>query len=448
MPSAISSEGLQYAGRLAPLLQLRWLPLLLAACALGACAERPVGPSLVLVTVDTLRRDHVGAYGSSAGLTPHFDALAKVGLVHDAAFTTIPTTAPALASLLTGLYPHEHEVRGNGFPLAAHPQPRELAERLADRGYTTAAFVTTIVLAGPVAHFRGFEVYDDPRGTLRHGENVVEAASRWLAVERRRPIFLWVHLYDPHAPYGDPDDKRRSFPVDSGTYGFVDRARFATAEDRTRRSGLYAKGVRSADAALGKLLARVRKHLEDPLIVIASDHGEALDEHLDERGYAYDHGDFLDDEAIRIPLVIAGPGVSAGRSAGVASIRDLYTTLLEAAGVGDSEAASAGRRDLRRPVEQDRLARIERRRLLKTELFDTGEAAWQRIRSHAVAVSNGRRTLIIGEDGLPSAQDENPVLAAAAREHLAAMREQPIDSSLAPIDPSVREALRSLGYAH
>jgi arylsulfatase A-like enzyme len=301
-----------------------------------SCGPGDPRPSIVLVTLDTLRRDFVGAYGSDRGLTPHLDALARQGIVYEVAYTTMPTTSPAHASLMTGLEPFQHGVRRNGVALRPALRPRVLAERLRGAGYATGAFVTTRLLGEPVIRFQGFDRYAAPEGNLWSGSAAAAAALRWLDEEPRRPFFLWLHVYDPHAPYGDAEDKRRSYPVDPRIHGFVDPARF-TEEDRSRMAALYAKGVRDADAALGELLAGVRTHAPDPLIAVVADHGESLDEWLTGRGYAYDHGEFLEEGEIRIPLVIAGPGVTPGRSSAIASIRD-STHAAEAAGIGDPEA--------------------------------------------------------------------------------------------------------------
>lgn len=422
----------------------RWLACLLA---LSACGRAPERPSLVLVTLDTLRRDHVGAYGSRAGLTPHLDRLADGGLVHESAFTTMPTTAPAHASLFTGLDPHEHGVRSNGVPLAGELQPRLLAIRLRRAGYATGAFVTTRLLGRRTSGFRGFSEHWEPPRLFGQGERAAEAALRWLDGESRRPVFLWLHVYDPHAPYGNARDRAGQHAVDPAEYGFVDRARFRDPARRRQRAALYARGVQSADAALGALLAGVRERLERPLVVVVSDHGEALDERLDTLGYAYDHGEFLDEAEVRIALILAGPGVVPGRSRAAVSIRDLYTTLLEAGGVGDAAAAAEGRRDLRERSDERRLVTVEGRRLLPGEEESFGPAAVEAIGRQRVLVSDGAERVTLGARGEPSSPPaSDAALADAARRRLARLRAEPAHAS-PPLDPETEQALRRLGYA-
>jgi len=150
---------------------------LLLALAAPACVDRTPRPDILLVTIDTLRRDHVGAYGSERGLTPNLDALAAEGLVHERAYTTMPTTGPAHLSAFTGLYPSEHGSRSNGEPLGQQASSRELALRLRGRGYATAAFVTTRLMTNALTGLRGFEIYDAPRGVLRPGDDAADVGQ-------------------------------------------------------------------------------------------------------------------------------------------------------------------------------------------------------------------------------------------------------------------------------
>jgi arylsulfatase A-like enzyme len=397
----------------------------------------------VLVTLDTLRADHVGAYGGPPDLTPNLDALAREGLAHDAAFTTMPTTGPAHVSLFTGLAPHEHGSDRNGAPMRPEHRGRELAARLRRAGYATAAFVSAAPLAPQATGLTGFEVYAFGGGALHPGSRAVDAALRWLDTRPGEPVFLWVHLYDPHSPYGHPDQKRRSLPLREGEYGWIDAQRHADPAMRRLARERYAEGVHEADRALGRLVAGVRERLAaPPLVVVAADHGEALDEHLDARGYAYDHGEFLDPEQIRIPLVLSGPGVTPGRSSSPVSIRDLYATLLAAAGCAEASDRGA---DLRRPVETTRVVVIERRGFAGREPPAPTPAGAAAVRAHAAAATDGRGLVIVGEDGAAAqvSGEANPALEGAARAALARRGGQPAPA----LDAETEAALRSLGYA-
>jgi arylsulfatase A-like enzyme len=411
---------------------------LLAATVAGLVAGcSPSGPtSVVLVTLDTVRCDHLGIHGDTRGLSPNLDRLARTGLVHERSFTTMPTTGPAHLSLFTGLHPSEHGARANGERPSDAASLRSLARKLRERGFATGAFVTSGALAQRAIGDLGFEVYDEPASPLRPGSQAVDAALAWLAREPRRPLLLWLHLYDAHAPYGRAADKPRALPIDRARHGFVRRDLFAGGAERRRFAERYAEGVRDADAALGRLLDALPTHFTTPpLVVVAGDHGEALDEHLDARGYAFDHGEFLDEDVVCIPLVLAGPGVTPGRSPAAVSLRDLYPTLLRAAGI---EAAPAEGPDLRVPVVQGRTVAVERKRVRP------GDPPL--VRAHAAAAFDDARGVVLAEDGQivtpdPAAAPE--ALVSAARLHLA-----PDGAAPAPVDPALVETLRSLGYAH
>lgn len=420
---------------------------LLATALLTAMGcDRAPGPSIVLVTLDTLRLDHVGAYGDSRGLTPHVDALAARGLLHENAFTTMPTTSPAHASLMTGLDPVHHGVRRNGSPISGNPAERLLHRRLADAGYATAAFVTTSILSEARTGFHGFDRYDSPTGVLRPGANAVEAALHWLADEAQHPVFLWVHLYDCHAPYGDADTKRRAFPVDPARHGFVATDRFSP-EERAQLARRYEDGVRATDAALGALLEGVASALDDPVVIVVGDHGETLDEQLAGRGYAYDHGEFLPDAEVRIPLVLAGPGIEAGRSTPAASIRDVYTAVLAAAGIRDGVAHAEGRRDLREPSRVRHLVATERRGVGRREREKLEPAQLAAIEAEALLVTDGNELVVLDAEGRPTRGSSQVTgLENIASERLSLIRETYGEAPARQLDSQTREALRALGY--
>jgi arylsulfatase A-like enzyme/Tfp pilus assembly protein PilF len=268
----------------------RWaLALALGALACGRPPER-----VVLISIDTLRADHVGAYGATRAHTPTLDGLAARGVRFAHAFSPAPLTLPSHASLLTGLDPPQHGVRNNGgFRLPE--EVATLAEVLRAGGFATAAFVGAFVLDRQFGLARGFDVYDDrmaPRRAAgatgfaeRRADAVVDAALAWLAGAPER-FFLFVHLYDPHANYDPPPGFRASFP-----------------------NRPYAGEIAFADAQLGRLLAALRERWPDErtLVVATSDHGESLGEH-GEATHAYT----LYDATQRVPLLLAGPGLPAG----------------------------------------------------------------------------------------------------------------------------------------
>ncbi len=301
---------------------LCWLAAGALAVACGSrspiAARSTAARNLVLVTIDTLRADHVGAYGSPAGATPHLDRLASRGVVFENAFTTAPLTLPAHASLLSGLWPFRHGARVNGSDGIAPDAPL-LAARLHEAGFATGAAVGSLVLRSGTGLARGFDSYDDrfaenegrPErdwNARRRGDEVVDRAAAWIGGVGNRRFFLWVHLYDPHAPYDPPPPFKE---------------RFAGSP--------YQGGVAYADACLGRLIAALESRglLADTLIAVAADHGESLGEH----GEAT-HGVFLYDATLRVPLLLVDPRRKTPRriSAPI-SLADVAPTFAEAAGL-------------------------------------------------------------------------------------------------------------------
>ena len=268
---------------LEPLVPVEGLPV---SETLPAIAGDLRGHNLLLVTLDTTRPDRLGAYGNKDINTENFDRLAAGGVVFSNALATTSTTLPSHASILTGLYPHRHEARVN----SRHPLPSSvetLAEILKTEGYRTAAFVSAFVLDAKFGLAQGFDHYDAEthgRGLIasyseRSAVKTTNAAIAWLERNRKRPYFLWVHYYDPHAPYRPP----RQF--EEGT------------------SNLYDAEIASTDYQLGRLLAAVegekRGRANETLVIATADHGEGLGEHGE-----YTHGLLVQEATIRVPLVV------------------------------------------------------------------------------------------------------------------------------------------------
>ncbi len=287
-------------------------------------------PNVLLITLDTLRADRLGSYGYAAARTPHLDALAARGLRFSQATTVMPLTLPAHASLMTGTFPAYHGVRDNGgFYLGEDAET--LAEVLREAGYRTAGFVSAFVLDSRWGIGQGFErFYDDFDLTefndapgmdaiQRPGSVVVDQALEWLRSTGGAggadggddgPFLAWVHLYDPHTPYQAPEPFRSQFP--------------ATA------SGAYDAEIAYTDAQVGRLLAALEEdgRLDNTLVAVAADHGEMLGEHGEPT-----HGFFIYDAAVRIPMLLAGPGIPAAEISEQVRIVDLMPTLLARLGL-------------------------------------------------------------------------------------------------------------------
>lgn len=302
-------------GRRAPARAL--LPLLLPgllALGMGGCsreARAPQHPNLVLFTLDTVRADHLGCYGDRQAITPTLDRLAAEGLRFADASSTVPLTLPSHTSLLTGLLPLHHGLRINGAG-ALRPGTATLATLLAAAGYRTGAFVGAYVLDHRFGLKAGFEVYDDeierdPNAGFsleaeRPGREVVDRALAWLATDDARPFFLWVHLYDAHAPYTPPP---------------------AWAARHPGRP--YDGEISEVDEQVGRVLEALRKRGIDgqTAVAVAADHGEGLGDHGE-----LTHGLLLYQPTLHVPVLLRAPWALKPRVvAAPVSLVDLAPTL-------------------------------------------------------------------------------------------------------------------------
>ncbi|MBL8840623.1 MAG: sulfatase-like hydrolase/transferase [Planctomycetes bacterium] len=290
--------------------------------AVSAPALAPLaGPakSLLLVTLDTTRKDRLGCYGHAAARTPFLDDLARQGLTYDRAYCAAPITLSSHTSILTGVYPCAHGVRENG-AFKVNDNARLLPEALREAGFRTGAFVGTFILDAKFGLDQGFEHYDQPdaskvgqtwKVTERPARAVTDAALRWVdTLAPGERWFLWLHFYDPHHPH-EPD------PADVYEGGEP-----------------YDAEIRGCDGQLARLTAHLAKRgLADGMVVaVTADHGESFHAHGEES-----HGIFVYEPTMRVPLIIAPPppGVAPGsRSDALVSNVDLAATLLERLGVG------------------------------------------------------------------------------------------------------------------
>ena len=308
----------------------------LLLCMLGtACSVKPATPPvtatarhLLLITIDTLRADRLGAYGSTTVPTPNMDRLAREGAIALHTSAQVPLTRPSHVSLMTGLYPAEHGIRDNVSPPLAKNVP-VLAEILQQRGFRTAGFVSSIVLSRQSGLARGFADYadrfeigeDDARflNTIqKRGDVTVSEATAWLARPGPERRFAWVHLYDPHDPYEPPE------PYASRFAGRLYDGEVAWSDELVGR----------LDAALASAGLR-----DDTLLIVTADHGEGLEEH----GEAV-HGFFVYETTLHVPLIARGPGIVPGTRIGaVTRTVDILPTVLDLLGLGDATPHVAGR---------------------------------------------------------------------------------------------------------
>jgi len=298
----------------------------------------PIG--VVIITLDTTRADRLSVYGFAHAAMPHLDRLAREGVVFDQAISVAPLTLPAHCSLFTGLFPPAHGVRDNGDrPLSS--EHTTLAETLRAQGFRTGAFVGSIVLDADRGLAQGFDYYrgvvdTDAPGRApgpprrRRADDVVTDAIRWIDGIDGSPFFLWAHLYDPHRPYDPPEPFR------------------------SRYTDPYIAEITFVDSQVGRVLEALdrRNLLERTIVVVTADHGESLGEHGER-----DHGIFVYESVLRVPLIIRSPNVSPRRVADVVRLVDVVPTVLDLLGVPgrlvDGTSLAGMLRGERRHVELD-----------------------------------------------------------------------------------------------
>ena len=285
---------------------------LIAAPTKLAAAEAKA--NVIVITIDTLRADHLGCYGYHEIQTPNIDALARSAARFSHAYTPVPITLPAHTALFTGSFPMAtgvHDFAVNKVPLTAIT----LGKVLRDQGYATAAFLGAPVLDSRYGLNQGFETYFDhfdfshldelhADEIKRRGDVVMDEALSWLKRTRRRPFFIWVHLYDPHNPYTPPEPYASRY--------------------KTRP---YDGEIAFADAQVGRVISFLKQTgvFANSLVALAADHGEGLDEHGEKK-----HGFFIYNSTLHVPLLLKVPGAAPRVIEDEVSLVDVMPTLLQA----------------------------------------------------------------------------------------------------------------------
>jgi len=298
------------------------LAALVLGSGLGCARTKPVqrfpNAPIVLISIDTLRADHLPAYGYKGVQTPHLDRFRKDAILFENAYSHVPLTLPSHLTILTGLLPFEHGVRDNlgyHFDAASH---RTLQRLLKDRGYATGGAISAWVLRGASGISDGFDFYEDrlvaPNGTdaagsvQRRGDETAALATAWIEGVKQQPFFLFFHTYEPHAPYDPPEPYKSRFPL------------------------AYDGEVATSDAVVGRLLDNLRRLglYDRAIIVVLSDHGEGLGEHGED-----EHGILLYRWALHVPLLLKLPGsAAAGTTLSTpVGLTDVLPTLTSLVGV-------------------------------------------------------------------------------------------------------------------
>lgn len=436
-----------------------------------ACREPPApappaaGPDVLMVSLDTTRADALSAWGETRPTTPGLDAIAASGVRFAWALAQSPSTLASHATVFTGLDPHRTGVVRNGFPV--DPAVETLAERLTREGWHTSGVIGASALARPMGADRGFSRWDEElsvRKARRHeapADRVTDRAlAAWRARPTDRPTLLFVHYYDAHAPFAAPAPfGDRWVPVDrrgryTGREGELNplgagvRAGTAPAEDPAIVRARYLGEVSFVDAELSRLLRAV--DLSRTVVVVFGDHGESLGE-LRERPFG--HGPDLDLVATHVPLIVAGPGVPAGRVVEAPiGLQDLAATVVDVLGRGDTFGEG---RSLRATWEG---APVPVSRFLEATQpdRDTPGSGWNNLPNER-GVLGGDHLLLAAagvEDPAPvlyrvgpgQPVDDDPARREALQAELRAWDARAPGFRAEDLSEGVREGLRALGY--
>jgi arylsulfatase A-like enzyme len=399
-------------------------------------SQHPVAPiGVVIITLDTTRADRLSLYGFMDAPMPHLDRLAREGVVFDQATSVAPLTLPAHTSLFTGLFPPAHGVRDNADgPLSS--RFTTLAERLRAQGFRTGAFVGSVVLDADRGLAQGFDHYGgvvktDASGQApgpprqRRGDEVVAEAIRWLDDANDAPFFVWAHLYDPHRPY-DPPEPFRSAHADP-----------------------YIAEIAFADAQIGRVLDALERRniLERTIVVVVADHGESLGDHGER-----DHGIFVYESVVRIPLIIRAPNVPPRRVGDIVRLVDVMPTVLDLLGLPEEVDDGRSLAELLhgRPLDIELDAYSESRYPLRF-----GWSPLRTLRAGRYKLIEAPRPELYDLDRDPFEErnlheDRRDLARALARRLATLARLMPVGESQDARDPvpveELRERLASLGY--
>ena len=436
-----------------------------------SCEARTPPRNLLLITVDTLRADHLGAYGCTRGLTPHNDALAERSEVFTRAYATAPHTLPSIASLMTSRYPKEVGVTANRSTLDA--DAFTLAHFLSGHGFRTGAVVSNPMLKRRSGMHAGFDHYDvrlpTPEGQRalfeRRAEDTTADALKMLdrlGAQDDARLFLWVHYQDPHGPYvpgdalrevhlprelAEPDGKRM-LPVSEDRHGTgaIPKYQYVAPHRQVAfyRAG-YAGEVALTDREVGRLLGALEERglTESTAILFAADHGEGLGED----DYWFAHGEYLSEPMIQVPLLLSVPGGSAGARQQVVSLIDVLPTVAGIFGL-----------PLEQPHRGVDLADRRRASRDRSVFFETHRPATL-VPRMGVAWKGYRLVRTLGPEGptdeltpLPDARGGAAVgeaVAARLSEELERLAAEAAGTSLPDqrtLSDEERDALRALGY--
>jgi arylsulfatase A-like enzyme len=453
---------------------LKWVrvipPIIFITLFFTSCGTRAVDePNIVLIVVDTLRKDHLGSFGYHRSTSPHLDGLAREAMVFENVLSVSSQTVPAVASLLTGLYPSENGVQyfseKHSFDGVRHWKEAgphldaglsTLAERLQERGYRTGAVVTNPWLQDKFGFGQGFDEYSFldcldismASDTVCNGADVVVRATEWLRSESRSPFFLYLHFMDVHNPYLKAGITRGVYVTEPGTDRYRNgRVPRLKKNDLEYMIALYDEGIRHVDRVIGGLTREIGKITgnDNTLLIITSDHGDEFYEHG-----GLGHGTTLYSELVDSFLLVHYPEqVPPGRVDEWVSLVDVFPTVME---LVDGSKVEQGSGTSLLPLIMDRSRESDRPSVLFSELGELKairQGDWKLVMN----VQSGRRQLFDlardhGERENRKTSDPERVqrLEAELLEFLGSARERAPESAPMPMNEETYQKLKALGY--
>jgi len=323
---------------------LGWLILAGLGAVLAGCGAETPRPHVFLFTVDTLRADHLHCYGYFRRTSPTIDALARESVLFENAVSPMSTTLPAHVTLLTGTLPRTHGILGNfhafHVPLEADAGVQTAAQLFKEMGYTTAAFVSAAVVKKETGLGAGFDFFDEPRSSERRAAATTDKVLAWLDKPHEKPLFVWIHYFDPHWPFEAPAPFGTMFRKEAGLIDFLDARAVPNPENPEviKWNNGYDGEIAYTDSQLGRVLGKIRTMgwYQDAAIVLTSDHGEGLGQHK-----WSGHGRIWN-EQLFVPLIYKLPRrleVETGRRSEITGLVDVLPTLVAALELPAADAA-------------------------------------------------------------------------------------------------------------
>ncbi len=388
---------------------------------------------VIIISVDTLRADHLRCYGYKKIQTPNIDSLAKDGVLFENVISPVPLTLPSHVSILSGLYPFEHGVRDNvGFEVPKSLKTLPIIFK--EKGFQTAGIVSAFVLRKETGISRGFDFFDDKmEGKIgkfsmgevqRNGENSLKIAKERLSSLSNNEFFLFFHIYEPHTPYEPPEPYKSKY-----------------------RDNLYDGEVAYSDFIIGELIEFLKKQglYKKSLVVFTSDHGEGLKEHGE-----IEHGIFLYNSTIHVPLIIKFPEnrFKGMRIKSLVSLIDIYPTILELYGIENSRSSGISLLELVKKNPEKKERAIYSETFYPRYHFGWSELRSLRYKNFKFIKAPKPELYDIEKDPKEEKNliNEANEITSFLRTRLSHILKNEIPSKIGEIDPETAEKLHSLGY--